>query len=147
MEVRPKLFGLCALLACFAINAQKGVGEGNGVSQDDFSVTLIELHGVVQNVVEEPCQYASGESEQGIHLIVCTDEKQELNVHIGPTRAVSIWTEGIMGHAVYLVVFSTENLPENHYIAKEIQWNGQLAQLRDGYMKPFWADRQDKEVW
>ena len=136
-----------ALLACYTAYAQKGMGTAEGSAQNDFPIDLVELHGVAQHVEEAPCANTLGKSTSGMHLTLLTTEEKEVNVHLGPTWAVSIWTEGIEGHTVKLVVFRTQKLPENHFIAKELEWDDQKAVFRDGYLKPFWANRYEKEVW
>ena len=129
-------------LAVFALIAYCAV-----YGQNEIPVKLIQLDGIVQNIEKTSFPYSANESELGIHLIVCTDEAKELNVYLGPVWAVAVWVDGIEGQPVHLEVFTAENLPDNHFIAKAMHWDGQLAEFRDGYLKPFWADKYDKEVW
>ncbi len=143
-----KMLVFASMLAAITGYAQKGIGEPKGVAEEAIPVALIELNGTVEEVKEGPCTYTVGESTSGIHLLVMTENKEVANVHLGPTWAISIWVEGMEeGQNVSMIVFRTSNLPTNHYIAKELEWDGQKAQIRDGYLKPFWAGRYGKEVW
>ena len=136
-----------AMLACCTAYAQKGMATSEGTAQNDLPIDLVELKGVAQYVEEGPCAFTVDKSISGMQLILMTAEEQEINVHLGPVWAVSIWTEGIEGQAVKLIAFRTKKLPENHFIAKELEWDGQKAVFRDGYLKPFWANRYEREIW
>ncbi len=136
-----------ALVVCCTAYAQRGIGEHKGIAKGEIPVDLVELDGVVQNVKEELCSHVLGKSVSGMHLTVMTTTQEEVTIHLGPVWAVSIWTEGIHDQNVKLVVFRTAKLPQNHFIAKELEWDGQKAVFRDGYLKPFWADRHEPEIW
>ena len=142
-----KSLAVLAFLVCCTAYAQKGIGTPEGTTQNPIPIDLVEFTGVAQHVEEGPCPYVLGKSMSGMHLTLITAEEQEIDVHLGPVWAVSIWTEGIEGQTVKLVAFRTQKLPENHFIAKELEWDGQKAVFRDGYLKPFWANRHEREIW
>lgn len=114
----------------------------------ELPIELVELHGMALNLSEGLCDHTTEDPIYGMHLTVEIAEQQEvMYVHLGPVWAVSVWTEGIEGQPVKLTAFRTEKLPENHFIAKELEWDGQKAVFRDGYLKPFWANRYEREIW
>lgn len=148
MKATVKMLVFVSMLATITGYAQKGIGERNGVAEEAIPVALVEMNGTVEKVHEGPCTYTAGNSVSGIHLTVSTENQETANIHLGPTWAISVWVEGMEhGDQVKLVVFRTEKLPKGHFIAKELEWDGQRAQLRDGYLKPFWAGRYGKEAW
>lgn len=137
-----------SMLAAITGYAQKGIGEQKGVSEAAIPVALVEMNGTVEKVDEGPCIFTAGKAVDGIHLTVLTENQEMANVHLGPTWAISVWVEGMeRGDRVTMVVFRTEKLPKGHFIAKELEWDDQRAQFRDGYLKPFWAGRYGKEAW
>ncbi len=142
-----KSLAVLVFLLCCTAYAQQGIGIPKGIAQKEIPIDLVELTGVAQRVEEAPCPYVLGKSISGMHLTLITAEEQEINVHLGPVWAVSIWTEGIEGQTVKLIAFRSQKLPDNHFIAKELEWDGQKAVFRDGYLKPFWANRHEREIW
>ena len=147
MKPKWKVFWLVVLLVNCMVYPQEETTE-IGTTAVDIPVELVTLEGVVQSVEEAPCSYTTGTATTGMHLRVQRfSDGQLIQVHLGPVWAVSIWTEGILGQPAKLVAFRTNKLPERHFIAKELAWDGQKAVFRDGYLKPFWADRYGKEIW
>ena len=148
MKSTLKMLVLVSMLVAITGYAQNGIGERNGVVEEAIPIALIEMNGTIEKVNEGPCTYTVGNAVNGIHLTVLTENQEMVNVHLGPTWAISVWVDGMEhGTHVDLVVFRTEKLPIGHYIAKELEWDGQRAQFRDGYLKPFWAGRYGKEAW
>ncbi|MEM8506508.1 MAG: hypothetical protein AAF717_01710 [Bacteroidota bacterium] len=135
-------------LICFIVSAQEDVKTSERTMAFDLPVEMVELNGVALNLVEGLGLRHLDNLDLGMYLILKTPETQEvIYINLGPAWAVSIWTEGIEGQPVKLIAFRTEKLPEHHFIAKELEWDGQKAVFRDGYLKPFWADRHEKEIW
>ena len=127
---------------------QNDIEATKGTVDEILPVELVELNGVALRVDETLCNHVMEKPTSGVHLIVTTDEFNEVTVHLGPVWTIpGNWTQGIEGQPVHLVVFSTDKLPNNHFIAKELRWGHHEFQLRDGYLKPFWANRYDKEIW
>ncbi len=105
------------------------------------------LNGVALQLYIDNCKFTFTEADFGLHLKVTTDENQEVFVHLGPVWATSIWTEGIEGNPIHLVVFKYEHLPENEYVAKELHWDGHAAIFRDENLMPFWVNGYNQGVW
>ncbi len=147
MVARTKLLIAIALLTCCIMYAQKGFEKEIGFDDNPIPIELIELNGVVSSVYEASCDFTYGKSETELHLLVLTDEEQEVHVHLGPVWATSIWTDGVEGQVVNLIVFSIEHLPHNHYVAKELHWDGHNAEFRDEYLKPFWVNGYNQGIW
>jgi hypothetical protein len=138
---------IVAVLASSAIYGQNPFQQDKEVVNNDMAPQLTELNGVVQSIYLDACPFTFAESQFGLHLMVSTDERQDMHVHLGPVWATSIWTEGIEGQAVNLVVFTTKELPSNHFVAKELHWNGQMTQFRDENLQPFWVNGYNQGIW
>lgn len=137
------------LIACFITivgYSQKGTGEANGVSRQGLDPELLKMEGVVEKVESGPCKYTTGRSVSGTHLIVQTQDKL-INVHLGPASDVSQLVSVTAGNPIAMIVFRTDKLPKDEYIAKEVKVNGKSIVLRDERLKPVWAGGNRKEKW
>jgi hypothetical protein len=136
-----------ALLVSCAIYGQNPFQKDKEVANVDVTPQLVELNGVVERMYLDACEFTFAESDFGLHLLVSTDDKQELYVHLGPVWATSIWTEGIENQSVHLIVFTYDYLPENQYVVKELQWDGHIAVFRDENLMPFWINGYNQGIW
>ncbi len=124
--------------------SQKGTGENKGVSRQELNSELLELEGTIETIESGPCKYTTGKSVSGTHLIIKL-QMETLNIHLGPTAEVSRYFNGTEGEYIAMIVFRTNKLPEDHYIAKEIILNGQSIVLRDEDLRPVWAGNTGKK--
>lgn len=138
---------LIALFASCAIYGQQPFQKDKEVINPTMVPQMIELNGVAERLFIDSCEFTLTASDFGLHLMVTTDEQQEIYVHLGPVWATSIWTEGIEDEVVHLVVFRYEHLPENEYVAKELQWGGHVAVFRDENLMPFWVNGYNQGIW
>lgn len=147
MVRRISILILITVWASCAIYGQNPFQNDKEVTANSSMPQLVELNGVVEHVYIDDCEFTFTASDFGLHLTVSTDEKQKIQVHLGPVWATSIWTEGIEGQAVHLVVFRYEHLPENEFVAKELHWGGHVAEFRDENLMPFWINGYNQGIW
>ncbi|TAI48916.1 hypothetical protein [Flagellimonas allohymeniacidonis] len=129
------------------LNAQKGMGESEGIAKTGEIPEMQTISGLVTEIKKGPCTYTVGKSVSGTHLMVQTEDDVVLNIHLGPTAKIFDFIEDAKGHHLEAIVFTTEKLPENHFIAKEVTYNENKLVLRNGYLKPFWAHKKGREYW
>jgi len=121
--------------------AQKGMGNNSGVARTNSVDEIKQISGELQEIITEPCTQTTGRYSNGTHLLVKTDENATFNVHLGPTKEVSGMTGQLnTGEEIHLKMYTTEDLPENHYIVKEFTGKEVSHEIRDANLKPFWAD-------
>lgn len=144
--IKPTIFISLMMLTMIGYS-QKGVGESQGVSKQGIKPQIVTLKGTVEEILTEPCKYTTGKSISGTHLIIKTNQKQTLNIHLGPTTEVSGFVEDIDGNEIEIKAFRTDKLPSDHYIAKELMSKDETTVLRDETLKPFWAGKYGKERW
>ena len=147
---RTKHILLAALLfgLPFFGHAQKGVGNQSGIARGNSVEIKDHVSGSIQEIINEPCTQTTGRFSKGSHLLVKTEgeESNTINVHLGPTSMVSGMTDQMnTGQLVDLTLIKTEDLPDNHYIAKELSSGNNTYELRDDNLRPFWANNR-KEV-
>lgn len=143
-----KLTLFISILMVFSFGyGQKGTGESKGVAKQADIPELITFEGTVYDIKSGPCTYTVGKAVSGTHLKIRTDYKVFIDVHLGPTSKVNKFVANSKGKNIKVIVFRTERLPKDHYIAKEIELDGNKLVLRDGYLKPFWANKRGKELW
>lgn len=140
------IFLLGFLLVSFGGNAQKGMGDSNGMAKTDQLPELVSLVGTVMEIKTGPCKLSTGKSNSGTHIIV-QSENELFNIHLGPTNQVKEFVSSSKGQRIEVMAFRTEKLPEDHYIAQKIAYGGNELVLRDGYLKPFWANRNCRAIW
>lgn len=123
--------------------SQKGVGAAAGLGQCDQISSIIELQGTVEQVKIGPCEYSTGRSPIGAHVLVKTADQSIVNVHLGPADELVPVTEALKtGEECCFAVFRTDRLPTDHYIAKEVVINKHTVILRNEDLKPFWSYAQ-----
>jgi hypothetical protein len=147
-RTRNLLFAAIIFFMPLWLHAQKGTGNTNGVASSNTEVAIENISGKIQKIITEPCTQTTGRFPTGIHMLVETlkdQKKNTFNVHLGPADMVSEISEQLsVGQSIELSVFSTEDLPENHYIAKKLSVDGKTFELRDDDLRPFWAKRNNR---
>jgi len=126
--------------------AQKGTGNSSGVAKNYSSSIVTELSGELKKIVNEPCKKTTGRYSYGTHLFIETlnTRKRTLNIHVGPTEEIKRITENLKtGQQIEMMVFKTDDLPENQFIVKSLKVKGKLYTLRNEDLKPFWAGNQN----
>ena len=147
MVRRTAFLIVIVVMASCAMYGQNPFQQDKESAHGATSPQLTELNGVVKSIYIDTCEFTFAESDYGLHLKVSTDESQDVFVHLGPVWATSIWAEGIENHAVHLVVFRYDYLPDNQYIAKELHWDGHVAEFRDENLIPFWVNGYNQGIW
>lgn len=124
-----------------AAQAQKGMGETTGVARQAVKPTTRHMSGTVTDAKVGACEQTTGRAVVGAHLIVRTDDADELvNLHMGPLRAVEpILAQVPAGTRVSFEAFRTEAMPPDAYVAKAISIDGKVIDLRDDNLRPTWA--------
>lgn len=136
------LMTMILLTVTFFGFAQKGTGNDSGIARSNTTYGIEQISGELQEIINEPCTETTGKYSEGTHLLVKTGDgnKQTLNVHLGPASVVSDMTDQLKtGKEIQIKVFSTNDLPDNQYIAQEFSVNGETYELRDENLRPFWA--------
>jgi len=133
--------------AGYAVYGQNPIQKDKEATTHVTHPQWVELNGVVEHVFIDDCEFPFAASDFGLHVKVATEEHQGIYVYLGPVWATSIWTEGIEGQAVHMVVFRYGHLPKNHYIAKAMHWEGHIAEFRDNNLMPFWVDGYNQGIW
>jgi hypothetical protein len=126
--------------------AQKGTGETKGISKQQLNPELLTIEGTVEKIEIGPCKHTTGKSVSGTHLLVRTTDEL-INVHLGPTLEVSKLFSPKKGTLITLIVFRTDRLPQDQYIAQKVIINGETTVFRDGTLKPVWSGKYPKEKW
>lgn len=127
--------------------AQKGTGNQTGVARSNAAGDIEKLSGSIQEIIDEPCTNTTGRFSTGTHMLIQTgDERQSIiNVHLGPAKMVADMKEKLnVDQTIEMTVFSTQDLPENHYIVKDLTAGGQTFELRDANLRPFWANSKNR---
>ena len=140
-----KIIITAVLLAITSVGySQKGVGNKEGVARVSAKYEIEQFSGELQNIINEACTQTTGQYSKGTHLMVKTD-KETLNMHLGPTIKVSDMTNKLKtGDKIQLKVFTTKDMPDNHYIVKEFTSQGETHKIRNSNLKPFWAGEAGK---
>jgi len=140
------LITVVVLLALTSMGyAQKGMGNNTGIARANSVVEIEKISGELQEIITEPCTQTTGRYSNGTHLLVKNNENETLNVHLGPTKVVSGMTDQLnAGEEIHLEMYTTEDLPENHYIVKEFKSGEVSHEIRNSNLKPFWAGSSGK---
>jgi len=121
--------------------AQKGMGNNSGIARTNSTDEIEQISGKLQEIITEPCTQTTGRYSNGTHLLVKNNDNETLNVHLGPTKVVSGMTNQLnTGEEIHLEMYTTKDLPENHYIAKEFKSGEVSHEIRNSNLKPFWAN-------
>lgn len=123
-----------------AARAQKGVGDPSGIARQTIRPEVITLTLEVIRVDSHPCKKTTGPAELGTHFYARGSGEKPLNIHLGPTDKVrEIADHLVSGLKIQAEVFRTDKLPESHYVAKSLQIEEGIFQLRSADLRPFWA--------
>jgi hypothetical protein len=116
------------------------MGDSAGMAQEATKPKLISLKGKVVSVETGPCEKTTGPGNAGTHMILRTKKQEELNVHLGLAVAVEdIAKQLSVGKKVKVTAFRTKKMPEGHYVAQSLNFNGKTVEIRDDNLRPFWA--------
>lgn len=128
------------LLTSGCLAAQKGMGNPGGVARGILP-PIITLSGTILEIHVGPCLDAiMGNDPIGIHLFVRALNGTEVNLHLGPARVIdNIVAPMSPGQAISFDAFSKPDLAPNAYIAKTLFWKNEVIELRDDFLRPFWA--------
>ncbi|NLS93073.1 MAG: hypothetical protein GXX96_13035 [Planctomycetaceae bacterium] len=130
---------VCALVTPAAL-AQRGVGESEGVARKTVLPKTVTLEGTVVKVETGPCENTTGRAFTGTHFLLENSKGKTLNVHLGPAGIVDfVAKELTKGKKVKVEAFRTEQMKENHYVARAITCDGRAVTLRNASLQPAWA--------
>lgn len=123
--------------------SQKGTGENSGISRQQINPELLKMEGTIEEIESAPCKYTTGKSVSGTHLTLKT-QKKLVNIHLGPTSEVSNLVSVDEGDFIKMIVFKTDKLPKDQFIATKLFINGESIVLRGENFKPVWAGKKRK---
>ena len=132
---------LAGVLTPFAYG-QRGMGDPTGVARQIPRPELVTLSGEVVAVETKPCEKTTGHGVVGTHILLKTEKGESLNVHLGWADAVAVAETAkqlAAGTKVEVTAFRTDKLPEGHYVAQTLKFDGKTVQLRDENLRPVWA--------
>ena len=90
------LLAACALgwgLTAPWLFAQRGVGDGAGVAQQDAQVETASLTGKLVSVETDTCEETTGRSPAGVHILLKARRGEPLNIHLGPATELQQVTD------------------------------------------------------
>ena len=126
-----------------AAHAQRGMGQKRGVAREGVETEMRALEGTVTAVETHACPETTGHGYWGTHLKLETEDRETFNVHVGPHAAVSSLIEGVeAGDALRVEAFRTDRMPDDHYVARALEWGERTVKLRDERLRPVWAGRR-----
>lgn len=141
-HLKNLLVALGLLIVALPVMAQRGTGSSTGVARSANDAEIFNVSGTIKEVLIGPCESTTGRSNSGSHIIINTSDDSELNIHLGPTIEVaSIVDDCTLGENVKCKIFRTPDLPENNYVAIELETNRKFYKLRDSNLRPVWAGR------
>lgn len=137
-------------LAASPVAAQRGVGGDEGVARSRVRPEIVTLAGEIVAIHIGPCERTTGRAHTGVHLMVeraaTADEAkgdetvEPWNIHVGPQAAVhEMVAKYPLGTQVTIEAFRTDEMPANHYVAREIVSDSATVTLRDETLRPAWA--------
>jgi hypothetical protein len=133
---------LSLLIVAIPVLAQRGTGSSTGVARSSSDAEIFNVSGTIKEVLIGPCKSTTGRSNSGSHIIINTSDNSELNIHLGPSVEVaSIVDDCTPGENVKCKIFRTPDLPENNYVAIELETDRKFYKLRDSNLRPVWAGR------
>ncbi len=142
MRNKAVLAAVVVLLVAVAprANAQKGVGYPTGVARQPVKPEIVSLSGKLVEVKTGPCEATTGRAINGTHLILETDQKEQLNVHLGPAAVMADTVAKLSeGQQIAVKAFHTEKMKDNHYVAQSLTFGETTVDLRDEGFRPAWA--------
>jgi hypothetical protein len=120
--------------------AQKGMGDRTGVARQAVTPEVVTLTGTLVEINTGPCEKTTGRSPIGTHVLLKTTDGKQLNIHLGPARAVAdLVAKLTVGEELTVNAFRTEKMAENHYVAQSLVVDKTTIQLRDASLRPVWA--------
>lgn len=127
-------------VAAPSAHAQKGVGDPTGVARQSVKPEVVALSGRLVEVKTGPCEATTGRAINGTHLILKTDQKEKLNVHLGPAAVMADTVAKLSeGQQIAVKAFHTEKMKDNHYVALSLTFGETTVELRDEGFRPAWA--------
>ncbi len=142
---RVILTAILASSVSVSVAAQKGTGEQTGVAQSMADPEISTVTGKLLEIESGPCENTTGWAVNGTHLILESADGTKHNIHLGPMRAVSDFVETLeVGEEISAEVFRTERLPENAFVAVQIEQDDHTFVLRGASLQPFWAASADR---
>jgi hypothetical protein len=122
--------------------AQKGTGSLTGLARQSGDPEILKVSCTLKEVASGPCAFTTGRSNSGTHLIVITDDRYELNIHLGPTSEVVYIVKNLVpGQKIQCKVFKSPELPDDNLIAVELETDNSFYMLRDQHLRPVWAGK------
>jgi len=122
--------------------AQKGKGDRTGVARAADRREVTTVSGELLRIKDGECSKTTGRSPTGIHLFLENQKDEEVNLHLGPTEAVSQMVEGLeTGDSVTARAFTTDKMEENEHVAVRFRTENEQFILRDETLRPVWAGR------
>jgi len=119
---------------------QKGMGDPTGVARQSPKPKLESFSGTVVAVETKRCEKTTGHALVGTHILLKTEQGENLNVHLGWADAVAETAKRLAaGKKVEVTAFRADKLPEGHYVAQTLKFDGKVVQLRDEDLRPEWA--------
>jgi hypothetical protein len=135
------IFHVLFFMAIMAV-AQKGTGSLTGIARQSGDPEILQVSCNLKEVATGPCAFTTGRSNSGTHLIVFTDDNYELNIHLGPTPDVAYIVKNLVpGQKIHCKVFRTSKLPDDNFIAIELETDNTFYMLRDQNLRPVWAGK------
>jgi hypothetical protein len=120
--------------------AQKGTGEATGLARQGAQPAIETMSGTIKDIKVGPCKDTTGQSVEGMHLLVQTLDKRTVNLHLGPSDALDGALKSLTaGQTVTFDAFRTNRLPKDAYIAKRVTTIEKTLKLRDDDLRPVWA--------
>jgi hypothetical protein len=139
----PTLAALIVLMATpGSALAQKGLGDTEGIARQGLDLPVLDLSGVVDEVVTEQCAMTTGRAAIGAHMILKTPDDTILNIHLGPEAALAELLDSLRpGESVAVTAFRTDPMPANAYVARTITVGDMDFALRNDALQPNWQIR------
>lgn len=129
------------LVAAGPADAQRGVGDPEGVGRWDTPPPTETIAGQVTDVRIAECEHTTGHADLGAHVFLATADGRTLNVHLGPIEALEDFVAGLDdGDSVSAEAFHTEAMPADHFVAVTVTVDGETFRLRAADdLQPVWA--------
>ncbi|NQU24539.1 MAG: hypothetical protein HQ567_24920 [Candidatus Nealsonbacteria bacterium] len=119
-------------LAADSASAQQGMGQATGVAMQGVRPDVVSLSGKVREIDTGPCESTYGVASIGIHLVLETPAAEELKIHLGSAVAADFIADQLsVGKKVTVNGFRTARMPENHFVAQVVTFDGKSIRLRD----------------
>ena len=126
--------------------AQKGQGDETGMARQGVQPEIEVISGELDRVETGPCENTTGRAVIGTHIFIKSEEDGEVyNIHLGAAHAVKSYVENLeAGQTIEAHGFRTEQMEDEHFVAKKFTANGISHQLRDENLRPTWAGERGR---